>query len=176
MRQRIFITLGIAAVALVASTAALAATLSPTVAITGTSGVSMGLPTDPTINDTLDGTDQTVSWSALLGIVDARGSGAGWNLTMSATNFSDGSGHTLSPGTITGITAACQGGNACTAATNAIAYPLTLSGTAQKFFNASANTGMGKVNITPSVSVAIPGNAYAGSYTSTVTLAAVSGP
>jgi hypothetical protein len=35
---------------------------------------------------------------------------------------------------------------------------------------------MGKVNVTPSVSVAIPGNAYAGTYTSTVTLAAVSGP
>jgi hypothetical protein len=176
MRQRFFITLGIAAVALVATTAALAGTLTATATVTGTSGISMALPSDPSISDTLDGTDQTVSWSALLGVVDARGTGAGWNLTMSATNFSDGSGHTLNPGTITGITAACQGGNACTAATNAITYPLTLSGTAAKFFNAAANTGMGKVNITPSVSVAIPGNAYAGTYTSTVTLAAVSGP
>ena len=98
------------------------------------------------------------------------------NLTMSPTNFSDGSGHTLAPGTVTGVTAACQGGNTCTAATNAISYPLTLSGTAAKFFNSAADSGMGKVNVTPSVDVAIPGNAYAGTYTSTVTLAAVSGP
>jgi hypothetical protein len=176
MRQRFFITLGIAAVALVATTAALAGNLTATATVTGTAGVSMTLPADPSISGTLDGTDQTVSWSALLGVVDARGTGAGWNLTMSATSFDDTHGHTLSPGTITGITAACQGGNACTAATNAIGYPLTLSGTAQKFFNAAANSGMGKVNVTPSVSVAIPGNAYAGTYTSTVTLAAVSGP
>jgi hypothetical protein len=176
MRQRFFITLAVAAVALVATTAALAGTLTPTATVTGASGISMALPADPSISDTLDGTDQTVSWTALLGVVDARGTGAGWNLTVSATSFSDGSGHSLSPGTITGITTACQGGNACTAATNGISYPLTLSGTAQKFFNAAANTGMGKVNVTPSVSVAVPGNTYAGTYTSTVTLAAVSGP
>jgi hypothetical protein len=176
MRQRFLITLGVAAVALVAATAALGSTLTATASVTGAAGMSMSLPSNPSLSDTLDGTDQTVSWSAILGVVDARGSGAGWNLTMSATNFSDGSGHTLAPGTVTGVTAACQGGNTCTAATNAISYPLTLSGTAAKFFNSAANSGMGKVNVTPSVDVAIPGNAYAGTYTSTVTLAAVSGP
>jgi hypothetical protein len=176
MRQRIFITLGIAAVALVATTAAFAGTLTATASVTGTSGISLALPSNPSLSDTLDGTDQTVSWSALLGVADARGTGAGWNLTMSATSFSDGAGHTLAPGTLTGVTAACQGGNSCTAASNAITYPLTLSGTAAKFFNAATNSGMGKVNVTPSVDVAIPGNAYAGTYTSTVTLAAVSGP
>jgi hypothetical protein len=30
--------------------------------------------------------------------------------------------------------------------------------------------------VTPSIDVSIPGNAYAGTYTSTVTLAAVTGP
>ena len=33
-----------------------------------------------------------------------------------------------------------------------------------------------QVVVSPSVDVAIPGNAYAGTYTSTVTLSAVSGP
>ena len=176
MRQRIFITLGIAAVALVATTAALAANLTATASVTGASGISMALPSNPSVSDTLDGTDQTVSWSAVLGVVDARGSGAGWNLTMSATTFSDGSGHTLAAGSVSGVTAACVAGNSCTTATNAISYPLALSGTAAKFFNAAANSGMGKVNVTPSVDVSVPGNAYAGTYTSTVTLAAVSGP
>ena len=176
MRQRLFIIIGFAAVALVASTAALAGTLTATASVTGASGISMALPSGPSLSDTLDGTDQTVSWSALLGVVDARGTGAGWNLTMSATTFDDGSGHTLAPGTVSGVSASCHGGNSCTAASNSITYPLTLSGTAAKFFNAATNSGMGKVNVTPSVDVAIPGNAYAGTYTSTVTLAAVSGP
>ena len=45
-----------------------------------------------------------------------------------------------------------------------------------KFFNAAANTGLGKFDVTPSIDVSIPGNAYAGTYTSTVTLAAATGP
>ena len=174
--RRLTSILGSAAVALAAATGALAGTLTPTATISGAAGMSMSLPSNPSLTDTLDGTDQVVSWSALLGVVDARGTGAGWNLTVAATTFSDGSGHALAPGTVASVSAACVAGNACTAATNSITYPLTISGTAAKFFNASANTGLGKVNVTPSMNVAIPGNAYAGTYTSTVTLAAVSGP
>jgi len=176
MRQRLFILLGSAAVALAAATAALAGNLTATATVSGAAGMSMNLPADPSMTDTLDGTDQVVTWSAILGIVDARGTGAGWNLTLAATTFSDGSGHALAPGAVTAVGAVCQGGSSCTGATNSVTYPITISGTAVKFFNAAANTGLGKVNVTPSVDVAIPGNAYAGTYTSTVTLAAVSGP
>lgn len=176
MRQRIFITLAIAAMALVASTAALAGTLTATATVTGAGSLSMALPSNPSMSDTLDGTDQTVTWSGLFGIVDARGTGAGWNLTISSTTFSDGAGHSLAAGTVTGVVGACHAGSSCTAATNSITYPITLGGTAAKFFDAAANTGMGKVDVTPTVAVAIPGNSYAGTYTSTVTLAAVSGP
>ncbi len=177
MKQRILITLSVAAVALVAATAALAGTLTATATIGGTAGVSLNLPSNPSVSDTLDGTDQTVSYSPLLGVVDARGNGAGWNLSISATSFSDGAGHTLSPGTVTTVAQACHSGSSCSAATSSgISYPLTVSGTAAKFFNAALNTGMGKVDVTPTVQVAIPGNAYAGTYTSTVTLAAATGP
>jgi len=177
MRQRIIIIIGITALALVATSAALAATLTATATVNGTAGISLNLPSAPSVSSTLDGTDQTVSYSPVLGVVDARGTGAGWNLTVSATNFSDGSGHTLAPGTITGVTGACKAGNSCTNATSSgITYPLTVNGTAAKFFNAALNTGLGKIDVTPTFSVAIPGNAYAGTYTSTLTLASVSGP
>ena len=177
MRQRIIIIIGITALALVATSAALAATLTATATVTGTAGISLNLPSNPSISSTLDGTDQTATYAPVLGVVDARGTGAGWNLTVAATNFSDGSGHTLAPGTITGVTAACKAGNSCTAATSSgITYPLTVGGTSAKFFNAAANTGLGKIDVTPTFSVSIPGNAYAGTYTSTVTLASVSGP
>jgi WxL domain surface cell wall-binding len=176
MTKRLLTIIGTAAVALAAATAALAGTITATATISGTAGVSLNLPSNPSITNTLDGTDQVASWSALLGVVDARGLGTGWNLTIGATSFSDGSGHTLAPGTLTGVSAACHAGNSCTAATNAVTYPITLGATATKFFNAAVNSGLGKIDVTPSVDVAIPGNAYAGTYTSTVTLAAVSGP
>src|SRR3954447_128871 len=125
MRQRIIITLAVAAVALVATTAALAGTLTATANVAGTAGISLNLPGNPSISDTLDGTDQTASYAPLLGVADARGTGAGWNLTIAATTFSDGAGHTLAAGQISSITSACRAGSTCTAATSSgISYPL----------------------------------------------------
>ena len=174
--KRIVITLGIAVLALAAATAAFAGTLTTTATVTGTAGLSLNLPANPSISSTLDGTDQTATYAPILGLVDARGLGSGWNLTISATAFTDGASHTLAQGTVASVAAACHAGSTCTTATNAITYPLTIGGTAAKFFNAALNTGLGKVDVTPTINVAIPGNAYAGTYTSTVTIAAATGP
>lgn len=177
MRHRLLILGALCATALVATAAALGATLSATATLTGTAGISFSLPSGPTLSSTLDGTDQTVSYAPLLGVTDARGTGAGWNLAISATSFSDGSGHTLSPGTLTGVVAACKAGNSCTAAsTSGLTYPVVVSGSAAKFYNAAATSGLGKFDVTPTIDVSVPGNAYAGTYTSTVTLAASAGP
>lgn len=177
MRQRIIISFGIAAVALVVATAAIAGSITTTATVSGTAGISLNLPANPSITDTLDGTDQTVNYAPVLGVVDARGTGAGWNLQVSATSFSDGAGHTLAPGNVTAVAQACHAGSSCTAATNSgITLPLTITGTAAKFFNAAVNTGLAKLDVTPTIAVAIPGNSFAGTYTSTVTLAAATGP
>src|SRR5581483_3616628 len=105
----------------------------------------------------------------VLGVVDARGTGAGWNLTISATALSDGSGHTLAQN-VSAVSSACHAGSTC------ITYPLSISTTAAKFFSSALNTGMGKVDVTPTIQIPIPGNSYAGTYTSTVTLATATGP
>jgi hypothetical protein len=177
MRQRIIITLAITAVALVVATTASSSNTTATATVSGTAGISLNQPATATISDTLDGSDQTVNYSPLLSLIDARGTGAGWNLQISATTFSDGAGHTLAPGTVTGATQACTAGSSCTAAdSSGITLPLTITGGAAKFFDAALNSGLGKLNITPTIAVAIPGNAYAGTYNSTVTLAATTGP
>jgi len=120
-------------------------------------------------------------------VVDATGTGNGWNLTITSTTFSTGGAtpHTLASNisTITGVTTVCVSGTTCTAATNAITYPLAVPAaasapTAAKFFNAAVDSGMGKFTITPTVALSVPANAYASAsgYSSTITVAVVSGP
>ena len=177
MRHRLLILTALMAAALTTVAAALAGNMTATATVSGTAGISLNLPAGPSLTDTLDGTDQTASYAPVLGVVDARGTGAGWNLSVSATTFSDGSGHTLAPGTVASVTSACKGGSTCTGATSSgITYPLTIGGTAAKFYNAATSTGLGKVDVTPTIDVLIPGNTVAGTYTSTVTLAAATGP
>ena len=177
MRHRLLLLTALTALALTTAAAALAGTMTATATVSGAAGISLNLPSGPSLTNTLDGTDQTVNYAPLLDVADARGTGAGWNLSISATTFSDGSGHTLAPGQVSSVSAACKAGSTCTAASSSgITYPLTISGTAAKFFNAAVNSGLGKVDVTPSVDVVIPGNAFAGTYTSTVTLAAATGP
>ena len=175
MRQRITIIFGIAALALVATTAALAGTLTTTATITGVSGVSLVAPATAAFSNTLTGADQTATYSAPINITDASGSGSGWKLTVAATVFKNGT-HTLAAGKITAAGQTCHALSSCTLATNAVGYPLTLGTTAASAFKAAAATGLGQIDLTPTFSVLIPGNAYQGTYTSTVTLAATTGP
>ena len=132
---------------------------------------------------TLNGSDQTTTYSLGLTVTEARGSGAGWNLTITSTTFTAGT-HSLSTTASSIIavpTVSCNAGSSCTNPTNSITNPLgvpagTIAPAAVKFFNAAANTGMGKFTITPTVTISIPANTFAGSYTSTVSVAVVSGP
>jgi hypothetical protein len=177
MRHRIVISFALAVLALVAATAALAGTLTTTATVTGTAGISLNVPATAAITNTLDGTDQIATYAPVLSLIDARGTGAGWNLQISATAFSDGAGHTLAQGQVGSVAQACKAGSTCTVATSSgITYPLTIGTVAAKVFNAALNTGLGKLDVTPTINVSIPGNAYAGVYTSVVTIAATTGP
>jgi len=66
-------------------------------------------------------------------------------------------------------------------ATNSVSYPYTLPAaatapTATKILSSAANTGLGNQTLTLVFSLAIPANAFAGSYASTWTYTLVSGP
>ena len=137
----------------------------------------------PSFALTLNGSDQTASYTLPLVVTDATGSGNGWNLTITSTTFSTGSAtFPASASTITGVTAACATNSTCTLPTNNVsnsnlAVPAgSTAPSAVKFYNAAASTGRGTVNVNATVQVAVPANVLAGSYSSTVTIAAVSGP
>jgi hypothetical protein len=120
-------------------------------------------------------------------VVDSRGGTLGWNLTVTSTTFTDGSagvGHSFgtSASTITSVTPTCAVNSTCLLPINNVANTnLGLpgaSGTAVKYFNASsaAGAGRGTINVDATVAVLIPANVFAGSFTSTVTVAVSSGP
>ena len=137
---------------------------------------------------TLDGTNKTTSYSLGLTVANtpSGGNGAGWNLAITSTTFKTGT-HSLSPTASTinsapavGCVSGCQ-----VNPTNTISYPVTVPAgssppTAVKFFNATAGTGMntgsGSFTITPTITIAIPANTFAGNYTSTVSITIASGP
>lgn len=174
----------IAAAALAFPGSALAADATSTGTVSG-GPLSLTTEAAPTFSATLDGTDKAPTYALPLTIEDLRGSGAGWNATITSTQFTTGgeTPHTLSPtaSSISGVTNACVESASCTNPTNAVSYPLSVPAAAEapsavKFFNAAAETGMGVFSNTPTVAVSIPADTYAGSYTSTITLASISGP
>ena len=185
------ITLFTMALTIMASSAAFADSTPGTTVVNGAGSVTetVTAPTIPTV--TLAGVDQTINYTLPTTVVDATGTGNGWNLTLTSTAFTTGgnSPHTLATdaSTITNVASSCvtpeSGTITCTNPTNAISYPLTVPAAASapapvKFFNAAADSGLGKFTITPTISIAIPANTYASDsgYSSTLTVAVVSGP
>lgn len=174
---------------LLATMAAVAYAETASVTITGgTLSVTPAIVTLSAV--TLDGTDQ-VSTSAYTANAwraeDARGTGVGWNVTINATDFTDGG---LPLRTID-ISSADQkfkiqeanisviAGN--TAPTSSVATLTDIPeapAAALKIVSAAVNTGMGEYNIPPNFSLMVPAETYVGTgtYTSTITVSAVSGP
>ncbi|MHB1975434.1 MAG: WxL domain-containing protein, partial [Acidimicrobiales bacterium] len=136
-------------------------------------------------NLTLDGQDQTTSASLTLDVGDNTGTGAGWNVTITSTQFSNGSA-TL-PVSATSVNTApsstCDPGSSCTPATlsSSVSYPVTVPAgstapTATRLYSAGAGSGMGDQTFSPTFILAVPANAAAGAYSSGWTLSLVSGP
>jgi hypothetical protein len=167
--------------ALIAVPVVLADNAPATASVTGGSLTETTAST-PSVSVTLNGTNQVPTYTMNIAANDQTGTGSGWNLTVTSTRFETAGGKFFSntASQVTGVTSACARGT-CTPPTNSITYPLTLPAgatapTAVKLFNAAANSGMGDFTVTPTVGVTIPANAYAGTYTSTITLAVASAP
>ena len=133
----------------------------------------------------LDGSNQSTTADLALDIADATGSGAGWNVTITSTQFSSGS-STL-PASATSVdappSASCDQNASCTPATPSgdVAYPVTVPAgstapVATRLYSAAAGSGMGDQTFSPAFILAVPANAAAGAYSSDWTLSLVSGP
>ncbi|MEA2286106.1 MAG: hypothetical protein QOJ21_2149 [Solirubrobacteraceae bacterium] len=188
MHRRISKGMGLAAVAavcLMSPAAALAADATSTGTVTGGT-LSLSTTAAPTFSATLDGANKTPTYTVPFTLNDARGTGVGWNTTITSTQFKDATTSKTLPAdasSITGVISAVAGGTATDPVngvdyTNGVGIPAGATAPTDpiKFFNAGVDSGMGKFTVTPTVAVSVPANSYAGTYSSTVTLADVSGP
>lgn len=186
MRRTVAIGIAAALAALLAVAAARAATVTVNATVTAGATLSVAGTGTPSFGLTLNGDDQTTSYSLPIQVVDARGLavGGGWNVTVTSTQFSDGAGHKFptTASTITGVTSGCHTGSTCTLPANSVgntnlALPAgAVAPTAVKFFNAATATGLGRIDANATVSVAVPANTIAATYTSTITVAVAAGP
>ena len=163
MLRRLAVGLSVSASALVLATGAGAA-------------VSLALGAGPTFTLTLTGADQTATSSFTMTVTNTGSTGNnGWNITASQTSLTSGS-NSLGYSTVIGVTAGGCSGGSCSDPTNSVTYPVALSGTAVKIYNAALNTGRGTNPLTANLTLGVPGNAVAGTYTSTMTVSIASGP
>jgi len=130
--------------------------------------------TGPVIfSGTLNGENQTLTTApgaSTITITDATGSGAGWSLSASATQFSTEDGnHQLPADALTINESPVAGVTGEESELPATTTQATLTSTPAVILSAAEGTGMGKFEVNPTFSLDIPFDAYAGIYESTVT-------
>lgn len=120
-----------------------------------------------------NGAGTTSVWTA----IDPTGTGAGWHLTIAATNFTNAGGKTISKDGFTmqllDSAISVLDGNA--KPTSSLTTHTSI-GTLQTFASAAVNAGMGSYTLLPTFALDVPASTFAGSYNSTVTVSIVSGP
>ena len=162
------------------ASSAIYALASPT-AVCPTPGNNACITNTPTVGVTLNGLDETVSYNLLFTF--SNSTPGKWHVTITSTQFTAG-GHTLptNASSVTGvITVPNCTGNTCPS--NIITYPVSMPAgnpapTPNTFYDNSTGSsthGVGTFNIQATIQVTVPANAYAVNYTSTITIAFVSG-
>jgi hypothetical protein len=187
----------VAGTVLIAGLGAPAAIAADATGVTVTGG-TLSITVDPVVGDftgvTLDGTAKTTTATfAGFEVNDARGSGAGWNVTVQGTQFAEydstlnagagglvTGGKTLAPNSLS-LAVPTVAPDGTTSTRPAITDgPYTIdAASAVKIASAAADTGMGKYDFTQAatpLTLSIPSTAYAKTYRSTVTVSTVTGP
>ena len=149
-------------------------------------GLTMTTPVAVGFTGVLTGVDQVVNTAQALDIVDARGSGAGWNVTLTSTQFVTATVPVKSLPTAASsdvsVISGCDVGVTCTLGDNTlVTYPIAIPAgatapTAIKIQTAAVNSGLGGQTWTHTMALALAGNTKVGAYTSTWTYSLTSAP
>ncbi|MBO9534339.1 MAG: hypothetical protein J7513_15305, partial [Solirubrobacteraceae bacterium] len=148
-----------------------------------TGGLTLTAPSSISFGATvLDGTNKTATGSGTFAVSDMTDTAAGWNLTGTSTQFTNGA-VTLPANatTITGLSINAGGTNCGLPSTTTTTFPMSLPAgptapAAVKIYSDSVGAGLGIAQLQYGFSLALPGNTRVGTYTSTWTFTLGSGP
>ncbi len=160
-------------------------TASPTAEITGGT-LSLGTLTTANFDGViLDGAKQTTTSAVTnMTLIDARGSGAGWSVNLTATAFTNSISANIAQNTlransvvVEAVTIAAGTGSTPVTNITKATGPIDAVG-GVTILNAGVNEGMGTYSITflVTTSTSIPKQANAGSYVSTIMMTLSQGP
>lgn len=128
----------------------------------------------------LDGDPHTVDGSTSAWRADAVGETGGWNVTVSSTDFDNGSGKTIA---VSNFQIRLLDANIVWVSGDDINLPTStqttftaLSGTGLKIASAAVGDGNGVYDMTPDFRLTVPAETFAGNYTATVTVNVTAGP
>ncbi len=160
----------------------------------GESVFSVTMPSSLAWSTTLNGFNQSVVNGSSLTVDDQTQAGYGWDVEATSTQFSS-SAHSLatnslsvngsssSPGATTVPGVSCSAGTCGSTPSDTVGYPVTVpAGTGGSFptpvslFAAQYGTGQGSWSVGTDWWLSLPGNTYAGTYTSTIVVLLASGP
>jgi hypothetical protein len=129
---------------------------------------------------TLDGTDQTIDGSTSAWQADATGEIGGWNVSVSSTDFDNGSGKIIA---VSNFEIRLLDSNIVWVSGDSVNLPIStqttyaaLSGSALKIASAANGEGNGVYNMTPDFRLSVPAETWVGDYTATLTVSIVAGP
>jgi hypothetical protein len=157
------------------------------VTVTGGSLSITGVTAGDFAGVTLDGTAKTSTATVdPFSATDARGTGAGWNVTMQGTQFAEWDGADYVAGgktlplnslSLSALAVAANGTTSPAPTTSSVSGIDNATG-AIKIASAALDSGMGQYDFTGAnkLSLGIPASAYAKTYRSEVTVSVVTGP
>ena len=132
----------------------------------------------PSVN--LDGDPHTVDGSTSAWRADATGETGGWNVTVSSTDFDNGSGKTIA---VSNFKTRLLDANIVWVSGDDVNLPVStqttftaLSGTALKIASADVGDGNGVYDMTPEFRLTVPAETYSSDYSATVTVSISAGP
>ena len=131
-------------------------------------------PANFSYSGTLTGAQINLASSFAVGINDTTGNNAGWNVQATVGTFTAGA-DTITPANHT-IQSATASGTTGTPPTNGVAYPMAIPTASGKVYNAAVGTGTGQATVTFNSQLAVPSNAAAGTYITTLTVTVAAGP
>lgn len=124
---------------------------------------------------TLNGREQMATTTMVIAVNDTAPliRQPGWHLSLRMDRFAVAGSATrvlpLDAVTLQWASMACVAGAECSEFGNAVAFPLTMpAGEAVRFYVAAPGSGRGQYLLTLTFAVRVPGNAYAGNYTTNI--------